>query len=277
MCRVYGVSRHGYYAWKRRGKSNRTFEDEALTDEIFKIWHQSGKVYGSPKIIQALKQQGFRVSQKRVARLMRENGIKARVATFYRNNKKLKDFVAAIPNRELDVMANKPDQVWVGDVTYLKVKGEWRYLSVIMDKCSRKVVGWSLKDTRDASLTLKSLKQALKNRKPEAGLVFHSDRGIEYRARLYSKRLEQRGIIQSMNRPKVMNDNAHMESFFHNFKAERYHGRKFNCENSLRGVITRYIGFYNNQRLHSSLGYLPPSEYERKINKDNNLMCAKAG
>jgi len=180
MCRVYGVSRHGYYAWKRRGKSNRTFEDEALTDEIFKIWHQSGKVYGSPKITQALKQQGFRVSQKRVARLMRENGIKARVATFYRNNKKLKEFVAAIPNRELDVMANKPDQVWVGDVTYLKVKGEWRYLSVIMDKCSRKVVGWSLKDTRDASLTLKSLKQALKNRKPEAGLVFHSDRGIEY-------------------------------------------------------------------------------------------------
>ena len=266
MCRVYSVTPDGYYSWRRRGKSMRALEDEALYQIIFKIWKRSSKVYGSPKITEQMRSQGYRIGKKRVARLMRENGLKARVATLYKATPGLEAFVTSIPNRQLKVVADKTDKVWVGDVTYLKVDDAWRYLAVIMDKCSRKVIGWSLKSTRDSSLTLGALKQALRHRKPKAGLIFHSDRGIEYRAFKYSDRLAQRGIIQSMNRPRLMNDNAHMESFFHNLKAERIHGNEFMRDDTLRGVITEYIGFYNNRRLHSSIGYLPPAEYESRIN-----------
>ncbi len=135
-----------------------------------------------------------------------------------------------------------------------------------MDKYSRRIVGWSLSDKRNAKLTWSAFKQALRNRIPPKGLLFHTDRGIEYRAFDFSDRLAKRGFVQSMNRPRKMNDNAHMESFFANFKAERIHRKpEFTCEKTLRGAITEYIGFYNNRRLHSSIGYLPPEEYERKM------------
>ena len=265
MCRVYSVTPDGYHSWRRRGKSMRATEDEELYKIIFKLWKRSGELYGSPKITEEMRSQGYRIGKKRVARLMRENGLKARVATLYKATPGLEAFVTSIPNRQLKVVADKIDKVWVGDVTYLKVNNEWRYLAVIMDKCSRKVIGWSLKSTRDSSLTLGALKQALRHRKPKAGLIFHSDRGIEYRAFKYSDRLAQRGIIQSMNRPRLMNDNAYMESFFHNLKAERIHGNEYRSDDTLRGVITEYIGFYNNRRLHSSIGYLTPAKYESSI------------
>ncbi len=265
MCRVYSVTRHGYNAWLRRGKSLRCYEDDSLYETIFRIWKSSGKLYGSPKTTEAMRREGYRIGKKRVARIMRENGLKARVATLYKATPGLEAFVTSIPNRQLKVLADERNKVWVGDITYLKVNDVWKYLAVVMDKCSRKIIGWAFGENRDATLTLKALNYALRERSPTAGLIFHSDRGIEYRAFAYSKRLTQRGITQSMNRPRKMNDNAHMESFFHNFKAERYHGRTFTCEEKLKGVIVKYIGFYNNRRLHSSIGYLTPNEFECKM------------
>lgn len=265
MCRVYDVSRDGYNAWLRRGKSLRRYEDHFIYDIIYRIWRASGKLYGSPKITEAMKAEGYSIGKKRVARIMRENGLKARVATLYKATPGLEAFAVSIPNRQLKVLADEPNRIWVGDITYLKVNEEWRFLAVIMDKCSRRIVSWALGPMRDAKLTLKALNYAIKERKPGGGLIFHSDRGLEYRAYVYSKRLAQRGITQSMNRPRRMNDNAHMESFFHNFKAERVHGRTFTCEDKLRGVINKYVSFYNNRRLHSSIGYLTPVEYERRI------------
>lgn len=264
MCRVYDVSRHGYNSWRRRGKSARQLEDEQLFELIYEIYCKSGKLYGSPKVYESIKTMGIKIGEKRVARIMRENGLKARVATLYRSKRSLMEFIARIPNRILDVIADRPNRIWVGDVTYLEVDGEWRYLAVVIDKFSRRVVGWSLSKNRDAKLTVSAINQAFKNRGVHSGLVFHSDRGIEYRADAYTKRLAKRGVTQSMNRPASMNDNAHMESFFHNFKAERYHGRKFGREDTLRGMITQYIGFYNKIRIHSSVGYLSPEEYERR-------------
>lgn len=266
MCRVYDVTRDGYNSWKRRGRCLRSYEDESLYDVILDIFNKSGKLYGSPKITESMRAQGYRISRKRVARIMQENGLKARRATIYRRMPGLCSFIASVPNRELNARADEPNKVWVGDVTYLKVNDEWRYLAVVMDKCSRRIIGWSLSDKRNAKLTWDAFKQALASRKPDKGLIFHTDRGIEYRAFEFADRLAKRGVIQSMNRPRRMNDNAHMESFFANFKAERIHRRKeFRCEESLRGVITQYIGFYNKRRTHSSVGYLPPVEFERRM------------
>ena len=266
MCSVYGIKRESYYSWKRRGRSQRSYDDEILYEVILEIYKSSGKAYGSPKITQAMRAKGYRIAKKRVARIMRENGLKSRRSTIYRARPGLMNFIAAVPNRELKVLADEVNKVWVGDITYLKVSGEWRYLAVVMDKYSRRIVGWSLHDKRNAKLTWDAFKQALRNRTPSKGLIFHTDRGIEYRAFEFSDKLAKREFVQSMNRPRRMNDNAHIESFFANFKAERIHRKpEFVCEKTLRGVITEYIGFYNNRRLHSSIGYLPPEEYERKM------------
>lgn len=267
LCRVYGIKRDSYNAWKRRGKSLRSYEDEQLFEVISKIFNDSQGYYGSPKITQAMKTLGYRISKKRVARIMQENGLRARRAIIYKNMSGLINFIKSVPNRILEEVAVECDRVWVGDITYLKVNDEWRYLAVVMDKCSRKIIGWSLGEQRTADLTWSAFRQALKNRNPEKGLIFHTDRGIEYRAYSFADKLAKRGIIQSMNRPRRMNDNAHMESFFANFKSEKIHGRpEFTCENALRGMITEYIGFYNNRRLHSSIGYITPDEFERRMN-----------
>ncbi len=146
--------------------------------------------------------------------------------------------------------------------TYLRVNDEWHYLAVILDKFSRRIVGWSLSKKRNVALSLAAFKQAAKRRLVQAGLYFHSDRGAEYVAFKYQNWLKAKGVIQSMNRKGVMNDNAVMESFFHQFKAERIHRNSYTTEKGLRAVISEYIGFYNQRRLHSSLGYLTPDEFE---------------
>ena len=154
-------------------------------------------------------------------------------------------------------------RLWVGDITYLRVNNVFKYLAVVMDKYSRRIVGWSLGESRDVNVTLRALNNAILLRQPKPGLIFHSDRGIEYSAHAFARRLNQLGIIQSMNRPKTMNDNANMESFFHNFKLEFYHGKIFTCINDLRRMIESYIPFYNYQRIHSGIGYLSPVNFEK--------------
>ena len=265
MCRMYSVTREGYYAWKRRGPCARQLEDEALYDLILEVFQQSGSLYGSPKVTAALKLQGHKVSKKRVARIMQDHGLRARRACIYRQRPGLHHFIHSVPNGSLDVRADAPDRVWVGDITYLKLNDEWRYLAVVMDKYSRKILGWALGEQRTAKLTWQAFQRALASRRPKPGLLFHTDRGIEYRAHEFAARLARRGVVQSMNRPRRMNDNAFMESFFANFKAERIHrAAAFTCETVLKATIENYIEFYNNRRLHSSIGYTAPSQYEQQ-------------
>lgn len=259
------MSRFGYHSWKRRGTSAHAQRDIELTKGIEKIFGDFDGIYGSPKIHHILQREGITVGKNRVVRLMQENNLKARAACLFRSRASMDRFYASINNQIRGLEATGPNQVWVGDVTYLKVNGVWRYLAMIIDKFSRRVVGWSLSKKRDADLSLTAFKRAANKRLVQSGLYFHSDRGSEYVATKYQAWLKDNGVIQSMNRKGVMNDNAEMESFFHHFKTERIHKNEFTTEKELRAIIIEYVGFYNKRRIHSSLGYLTPDEYEASI------------
>jgi transposase InsO family protein len=232
--------------------------------EIEAIHRESRMTYGSPRIHDALKGAGMAIGRKRVARLMRSHRIKARCARIYRRNPGRNVFYTGMPNRSLDHTLSAPNQVWLGDITYLRVGHTWRYLAVVLDKCSRKVLGWRLGSRKSSELTGEALDCAVRRRRPPAGVIFHTDRGIEYGAYDYRERLARFGFVQSMNRPGTLNDNARMESFFHSLKAEGVHGTRFTNEGSLRAFLSSYIQFYNNQRAHSGLGYRTPTAFERE-------------
>ncbi len=265
MCRVYGVTRAGYYAWLRRGPSQRTQQNDTLAQHIKQVHQASRGTYGSPRVYRELKLQGIPVSENRVARLMQSHGIKGRVATLRYTSPNLKKFYGALPNQQLEHRAESPNQVWVADITYLKVGSVYRYLAVVMDRCSRRIVGWAFGQQKNVKLTLRALNNAVTKRHPPAGLIFHTDRGIEYYANAFRARLAQLNITQSMNRPGKVTDNAFMESFFHSMKADVIHGCKFNEDNEMLSVIRSYMPFYNHSRMHSSLNYVSPATYENQL------------
>jgi transposase InsO family protein len=264
MCRVYGVTRAGYYAWRSRERSERERQNEALADQIRAVHLESRGTYGSPRVHQALRRKGHCVGKHRVARLMRVHGIKARVATIRYTSPGLQRYYGSIPNQQLDLELKTPDQVWVGDITYLKVAGIYRYLAVVMDKYSRRIVGWSYGPRKDVKLTLEALNRAVGSRRPGSRVVFHTDRGIEYAAGAFKERIAELGFTQSMNRPGKVTDNAFIESFFHSMKSEIYHGCRFNTDEEIRNALKSYLPFYNSDRLHSSLDYVSPATFERQ-------------
>jgi putative transposase len=265
MCRQLGVTRAGFYAWQARGPSQRQLADAAITEQIRSVHASSLNTYGSPRVTQAMRQAGAPIGRRRVARLMRRARIQGRSARLYRRRRVgQKAFYKSIPNRQRHLQLQDTDQVWVGDVTYLRVRQQWRYMAVVMDKYSRRLLGWSLSKRRDAKLTRTALQHALRRRQPKAGLIFHTDRGIEYGAHDYRAALRRRGIVQSMNRPGRMNDNAHMESFFHSLKSEFLWGKQFDSDNQLRQTLQTYLQYYNHRRLHSSLDHTPPATFERR-------------
>ena len=265
MCALYGVTRGGFYAWQSRQPSERVSQDARLTERIRQVHAQSRGYYGSPRVARQLSCEGESVGRRRVARLMRGARLQGRSARrYHRSMVGQRAFFASVPNQQRATVTQAPNQIWVGDVTYLKAAGQWRYLAVVMDRHSRRVLGWSLSTRRDAALTSDALRHSVRKRQPAPGLMFHSDRGIEYAAFAYRNQLARLGIIQSMNRPGKMNDNAHMESFFHSMKAEELHGRRFDNDEQLRQALHSYIEFYNRQRLHSALRYLPPVAFERQ-------------
>jgi putative transposase len=254
-----------FYAWQARQSSERTNQDARLTERIRQVHVPSRGYYGSPRVARQLRCEGEAVGRRRVARLMRGARLQGRSARrYHRSMVRQRAFFASVPNQQRTTVTQAPNQVWVGDVTYLKVAGQWRYLAVVMDRHSRRVLGWSLRARRDAALTSDALGHSLRKRPPAPGLMFHSDRGIEYAAFDYRDQLARLGILQSMNRPGKLNDNAHMESFFHSMKAEDLHGRRFDTDAQLRQALRSYIAFYNQQRLHSALRYLSPVAFERQ-------------
>jgi transposase InsO family protein len=265
MCRLYGVTRAGYYAWRSRGESRRECQNRRLAERIRAVHEASRGTYGSPRVHRALARRGCAASENRIARLMRQHGIRARVATIRYTNPALKRFFGVAGNQQLGVEPGGPDKVWVGDITYLKVGGIYRYLAVVMDRYSRRVIGWAYGRRKDAALTLKALNRAVGQRKPVRGLIFHTDRGIEYAASAFRARLAELGMRQSMNRPGQLNDNAYIESFFHSMKSEIYHGLRFNEDRQMSAALRAYMPFYNRARLHSSLDYVSPATYEKLL------------
>ncbi len=234
-----------------------------MTERVLEVFRDARGLYGSPRVTRQLGLLGIPVGRRRVARLMRLAQIQGRSARLYRRSRVgQRKFYRGYPNAIHGVTTNRPNQLWVADVTYVRVAGHWRYLAVVMDRHSRKVLGWSLGRNRDASLTRRALAHAVRWRRPSPGVMFHSDRGIEYAAFDLGEALSRLGFLQSMNRPRQMNDNAHMESFFHSLKTEWLFGITFQTESHLRAALLDYVRFYNQQRLHSSLGYLPPVVFE---------------
>ena len=274
LCQRYRVSRSGFYAWEQRDRGRRRRADEQLGAHIERIHRDSGARYGSPRVHQVLRREGVCVSNKRVARLMRERGLRARVSRLYRRGSGVvRRFFAKTDNLRLDEpLPTRTDQIWVGDLTYLRLGKRWRYLATVMDLFSRRIVGWTLARNRTTDVTLRALKRAISSRDPRPGLLFHSDRGIEYSAYGYQDFLKAKGIMPSMNRPRHCQDNAHMESFFHSLKAELTHRRNYASDAELNASVARYIDrFYNDKRIHSSLGYHSPVEFECLANAQQSV------
>lgn len=267
LCNWLNVSRSGYYAWLNRVESQRAIEDKALAAKIKQIHQASRETYGSPRVHKALKTQGIAVGKKRVERLMQSQGLQGRVVLVTRRQPGLKRFIERGENLRLNQDEPKAiNRVWVSDITYIKVRETYKYLIVIMDLYSRRILSWSLTETRTTKDTSKVLKRAIQERKPENGLIFHTDRGIEYTGKEFRKVLNKHKMKPSVNRLGYCTDNGHMESYFHSLKAELIRGRRFNSMDELRYALNSYINhFYNKTRLHSGIGYCSPIEYERRV------------
>jgi len=260
------VTRGGYYAWRvrhtRGHESAHTAQDRTLLARIHALFARHRGRYGSPRIHHDLQADGVRVSRRRVARLMRTAGLQARAVRGYRGKAGVHRFYAAKPNLLTRGAAPAPDRVWVGDITYLAVAGRWRYLAVVMDQCSRRILAWTLTPQRDVRVTRAVLATALRRRQPTTGLIFHSDRGSEYLARPLQTFLAARGVRQSTNAAGP-GDNAHMESFFHSLKAEAIRSQHFATDAELKATLTDYLAYYNRTRAHSALGFRSPIDFER--------------
>lgn len=256
------MTRGGFYAWLRRELPATVEQDRVLSKEIRRLFAVHHARYGSPRLHHALTSAGWVISRRRVARLMREAELRAKAVCGYRAKRNIHHQYARHPNRLWTTTVTRPNQVWVGDITYLKVGQTWRYLAIVMDQHSRRILAWSLTPHRTAAVTCAVLVRAAKDR-PTQGVIFHSDRGSEYTGAPFCAQVTALAMLQSTN-VHGPGDNAHAESFFHSLKAELTRGVTFLSERVLRRHLQRYMQYYNTIRLHSSLQYRSPLAFERR-------------
>jgi putative transposase len=259
------VSRSGFYRWQKRPESGRRIENRRLDAHIKSIYIKSKKRYGSPKITDALRDQGWQVGKNRVARRMKQAGLKSIVRRKYRPTTDSKHSHPVAPNLlQRNFTTSAADRVWVSDITYIATQRGWLYLTVFIDLFSRLVVGWSLSSSLSTQTVLSALHRSIRRRNPPPGLIIHSDRGVQYACKDFRKTLKKHGFIQSMSRKGDCWDNAVAESFFGILKSELVYQQRFKGPNDALHSLFEYIEvFYNRQRKHSTLGYIPPAEYER--------------
>jgi len=271
LCANLDVSPSGYYDWQRRRRTPgpRALQNQTLVRQIAGIHIQSRQTYGSPRIVEALRKQGARHGRNRIARLMREAGLCGRQKGRYRVQTTDSNHDQPIaPNLMAQApAAAAPNQIWVGDITYVETQEGWLYLAAVLDRYSRKIVGWAMSERIDTALVLKAFDMALLHRQPTATLLFHSDRGVQYASADYRHALTQAGLVASMSRKGNCYDNATMESFWSTLKLELIYRRKFATRSEARSQIFEYIeSFYNRQRAHSALDYRSPVDFETKNN-----------
>jgi len=256
------VTAAGFYAWRGREQSAQAKQNRVLSKEIVRLFTVHKERYGSPRLHRALVSAGWCVSRRRVAHLMRAAGLRAKAVRGYRAKVNIHQLYARHPNRLWTAHVTGPNQVWVGDITFLKVGGGWRYLAIVMDQYTRRILAWSLTHRRTAAVTSAVLALAA-GRRPARGAIFHSDRGSEYMGAAFCATVARLGMQQSAN-VSGPGDNAHAESFFHSLKAELTRGVTFLSERALRTELTTYLRYYNTIRLHSGLQYLSPLAFERR-------------
>ena len=267
LCRLFRVSRSGYYAWRKRPASMRSIKNQLLLERIKAVHKKSRKTYGSPRVHRQLVAEGERCGRGRVERLMSANGIRAK--------QKRKFVVTTDSKHDLPVAENilnrqfcvaEPNRVWLSDITYIPTDEGWLYLAGVLDLCSRTAVGWSMSESLEKGLVVDALRMAHWRRRPGMGVIHHSDRGSQYASDDYRNLLKDYGMRMSMSRKGNCWDNAVMESFFGTLKKELVHHRRYRTRAEARKDIFEFIEvFYNRERLHSSLGYMSPLDYEKQI------------
>jgi putative transposase len=267
MCRVLGIARSAFYAWQRRGLSPRAQEDAALRLRIAAHHERSDRNYGSPRIVRDLRDEQWLVSRRRVARLMGELGLDGRPPRRFVVTTQTDATLPVAPNLlDRHFAVDAPNRVWAADVTYCRTGEGWLYLAVVLDLCSRRVVGWATSALLDTPLVRTALDRALAIRQPASGLLHHSDRGSTYASGDYQARLAARGLVCSMSRRGDCWDNAVVESFFATLKRECVRKHRWPTRASLLRALARYVdGWYNRERRHSSLDYVSPMAYEQQL------------
>lgn len=272
QCRVLGVSRSGYYAWRDRPMSSRARANVWAVAHIRRVYSVSGGAYGSVRVQRQLSKEGQSINHKRVERLMRQHGL-ASVARRRRHrvttdSNHAHPFAPNLLQRDF-ARVRQPNTVWLSDVTYIRTAEGWLYLVTVMDLASRRIVGWTTGSRLDVALVTTAVQQALARRRPPRQLVFHSDRGLQYAHPAFRAMLESNGLTASMSRKGDCWDNAPQESFFASLKCERVHRRGYLTRTEAKNDLYDYIErFYNRQRLHSGIGYLTPEEYEKRWQAD---------
>lgn len=266
MCRLLTVSRSGFYAWRHRQPTARQLANEALAEDVKAIFTAHKGRAGAPRITRELRDQGKPADRKRVAKVMRTQGLRAKAARKFKATTNSNHSLPVAPNLlEQNFEAESADQKWVSDITYIWTDEGWLYLAVVMDLYSRMVVGWAMSERMTADLVCGALQMALWRRKRPGGVIVHSDRGSQYCGRAYQKLLRDHKLICSMSKKGDCYDNAAMESWNHSLKVEAIHGERFDTRAEAKAHVFEYIDvYYNRQRLHSKLGYLSPEAFEAK-------------
>ena len=268
MCRALGVTRQGYYQWLSRPESAHDRRDAELADAVAEEYEASRRIYGAPKLLARLRARGIATSRKRVARIMRERGMRGVTRSCARRSSGEKRVSRRDGAQDLvrrDFAADGPDQAWFADITYVRTRQGWPCLAVVMDIWSRMVVGWSMGPNITAELADDALRMAIARRRPPEGCVHHSDHGSQYASLLLGRTMRDNGIRPSMGSVSSPWDNAPTESLMGTIKSECVHARTFDSREQAALEIFDYIeGFYNRVRIHSALGWLSPAEFEAR-------------